>query len=42
MVFLKDFFEKVDFEKNQQHKKFLRGQKVNTIDSIFSSKNQSK
>ena len=32
MVFLKDFFEKVDFEKNQQttkkHKKFPRGQRV--------------
>ena len=46
-VFLKDLFEKVDFEKNQQttksQEKYLRGQRVKTIthSSIFSSKNQS-
>ena len=32
MVFLKEFFKQVDFEKNQQttnkHEKFLRGQRV--------------
>ena len=37
MVFLKEFFEKVDFEKNQQttkkkkHEKFPRGQRVNAF-----------
>ena len=34
MVFLKEFFEKVDFEKNWQttkkHEKFPRGQRVKT------------
>ena len=35
MVFLKEFLEKVDFEKNQQttkkHDIFLRGQRVKTL-----------
>ena len=34
MVFKKDYFRNVDFEKNQ-HEQFLRGQRVYTISSIF-------
>ena len=42
MIFLKDFFEKVDFEINLQHEKFSGGGRVNTICSIFSYRSQSK
>ena len=39
MVFLKEFFEKVDFEKNQQttkkHEKFLMGTKTGLADLAF-------
>ena len=48
MVFLKDFFEKVDFEKNQQmtkkHENFSRGQRLNLHDKclIFIHRSTSK
>ena len=39
MVFLKEFFEKVEFEKNQQttkkHAKLPRGQRVNATDEAY-------
>ena len=40
-VFLKEFFEKVNFEKKSAALKLIRGQTVNTISGV-SSKNQSK
>ena len=38
IVFLKDFFDSVDFDKNQQHEKFSGGKELILFCSIFSSK----